>query len=93
MNKYELHFEQGTSDYFKENKIKEEDYKTAVQAKIAGLFNMKNVCFLFGSGTSCPAIPNMKALLKKVEEAVIGTGTEKLYNRIKKKANDNLEEI
>lgn len=46
MNKYELHFEQGTSDYFKENKIKEEDYKTAVQAKIAGLFNMKNVCFL-----------------------------------------------
>lgn len=93
MNKYELHFEQGTSDYFKENKIKEEDYKTAVQAKIAGLFNMKNVCFLFGSGTSCPAIPNMKVLLKKVEEAVIGTGTEKLYNRIKKKANDNLEEI
>lgn len=93
MNKYELHFEQGTSDYFKENKIKEEDYKTAVQAKIAGLFNMKNVCFLFGSGTSCPAIPNMKALLKKVEEAVIGKGTEKLYNRIKKKANDNLEEI
>lgn len=93
MNKYELHFEQGTSDYFKENKIKEEDYKTAVQAKIAGLFNMKNVCFLFGSGTSCPAIPNMKALLKKVEEAVIETGTEKLYNRIKKKANDNLEEI
>lgn len=93
MNKYELHFEQGTSDYFKENKIKEEDYKTAVQAKIAGLFNMKNVCFLFGSGTSCPAIPNMKALLKKVEKAVIGTGTEKLYNRIKKKANDNLEEI
>ena len=93
MNKYELHFEHGTSDYFKENKIKEEDYKTAVQAKIAGLFNMKNVCFLFGSGTSCPAIPNMKALLKKVEEAVIGTGTEKLYNRIKKKANDNLEEI
>ncbi len=93
MNKYELHFKQGTSDYFKDNRIKEEDYKTAVQAKIAELFNMKNVCFLFGSGTSCPAIPNMKGLLQKVEETVKETDSEKLYYRIQNKANDNLEEV
>lgn len=93
MNKCELHFEQGTSDYFKNNRIKEEDYKTAVEAKFAEFFNMKNVCFLFGSGTSCPAIPNMKDLLSKVDVAVKGTDTEKLYNRVKKKAKDNLEEI
>ncbi len=93
MNKYELHFKQGASDYFKDNRIKEEDYKTAVQAKIAELFNMKNVCFLFGSGTSCPAIPNMKGLLQKVEETVKETDSEKLYYRIQNKANDNLEEV
>ncbi len=93
MNKYELNFKQGTSNYFIDNRIKEEDYKTAVQAKIAELFNMKNVCFLFGSGTSCPAIPNMKGLLGKVGKVVKGTDTEKLYCRIKEKTNDNLEEI
>lgn len=93
MNKYKLHFKQGTSDYFKDNRIKEEDYKTAVQAKIAELFNMKNVCFLFGSGTSCPAIPNMKGLLQKVEETVKETDSEKLYHRIKNKAKDNLEDV
>lgn len=97
MGNYELNFRQGTSDYFQDNRIKYEDWIVAVQAKITELFNMKNVCFLFGSGTSCPAIPNMKGLLNKVENHLESTdkSLKRLYDRIKIHANDkdNLEEI
>ena len=69
-NILELHFFQGQSDYLEENNIKEDERKNAVKAKIAEFFNMKNVCFLFGAGTSCPAIPNMAGLYAKVEKAL-----------------------
>ena len=93
MSDFELHFQQGTSDYFLDNHIKEEDRIAAVQAKISELFNMKNVCFLFGSGTSCPAIPNMKGLLKKVEEHLTDKTLKRLYDKIEENAEGNLEEI
>ncbi len=89
-----MHFKQGTSDFFQDNRIKDEDRIAAVQAKISELFNMKNVCFLFGSGTSCPAIPNMKGLLKKVEEHLTDNSLRRLFDRIQEHTNDNnLEEI
>lgn len=89
----ELHFYQGLSDYFVENSVKEDKYKEAVKAKIAEFFNMKNVCFLFGAGVSCPAIPNMKSLYNDIANAVKGTKFEGRFNKIAL-ANDNkLEDI
>lgn len=37
-----------------------------IKRRIAELFNIKNIHFLLGSGTSCNAIPNMKGLYKRV---------------------------
>lgn len=92
-NILELHFFQGQSDYLKENNIKEDERKNAVKAKIAEFFNMKNVCFLFGAGTSCPAIPNMAGLYAKVEKALKGNYMEKRFGKIAKACDNKLEEI
>lgn len=43
---------------------------------------MKNVCFLFGTGTSCPAIPNMAGLYAKVEKALKGNYMENVSARL-----------
>ena len=88
-----LHFYQGKSNYLVENNIKEKEYKQAVKAKIAEFFNMKNVCFLFGAGTSCPAIPNMAGLYAKVEKALKGNYMEKRFGKIAKACDNKLEEI
>ena len=88
-----LNFFQGQSDYFLENGIKDEECKNAVKAKIAEFFNMKNVCFLFGAGTSCPAIPNMKGLYDKVVKVLEGTEYEDRFTKIAKACDKKLEEI
>lgn len=88
-----LHFYQGKSNYLVENNIKEKEYKQAVKAKIAEFFNMKNVCFLFGAGTSCPALPNMAGLYAKVEKALKGNYMEKRFGKIAKACDNKLEEI
>ena len=88
-----LNFFQGQSDYFFENGINEEEQKNAVKAKIAEFFNMKNVCFLFGAGTSCPAIPNMTGLYDKVVEALEGTEYKDCFTKIAKACDKKLEEI
>ena len=54
---------------------------------------MKNVCFLFGAGTSCPAIPNMKGLYDKVVEALKDTKFEERFIKIADACNNKLEEI
>jgi hypothetical protein len=41
-----------------------------IKTRIAEFFNMKNVNFLFGSGTSCDAIPNMKGLFDVVKNEI-----------------------
>lgn len=92
-NILELHFFQGQSDYLEENNIKEDERKNAVKAKIAEFFNMKNVCFLFGAGTSCPAIPNMAGLYAKVEKALKGKYMGKRFDKIAKACDNKLEEI
>lgn len=89
----ELKFYQGLSDYFAENNVKEGRYKEVVKAKIAEFFNMKNVCFLFGAGVSCPAIPNMAKLYSNIEKTIKGQSFEERFRKIAK-ANDNkLEDI
>lgn len=97
-----LHFFQGQSDYFKENSINidgnegDNNKKDAVKAKIMEFFNMKNVCFLFGSGTSCPSIPNMSVLFDAVKKEIENTTNERykrLFNQINIQAKGNLEEI
>ena len=89
----ELKFYQGLSDYFAENNVKEDRYKEVVKAKIAEFFNMKNVCFLFGAGVSCPAIPNMAQLYSNIEKAISGKNFEERFRKIAN-ANDNkLEDI
>lgn len=90
----ELNFYQGLSNYFVENGINDETkFKDAVKTKIAEFFNMKNVCFLFGAGTSCPAIPNMKGLYDKVTEALDGTEYKDRFTKIAEACDNKLEEI
>jgi hypothetical protein len=98
-----LNFFQGQSDYFKEYRIKTGEEEKAVKAKMGEFFNMKNVCFLFGSGTSCNAIPNMKGLFEAVSSLIDNLANETanpkairlkhLFDDINKKAQGNLEEI
>lgn len=44
-----------------------EDRLQRIKDKINEFFNMKNIHFLLGSGTSCDAIPNMKGLFNSVK--------------------------
>jgi len=92
----ELNFNQGMSDFFKENSIEEKDREKYVKAKIAEFFNMKNVCFLFGAGTSAYAIPNMETLYdeisKQINEATSIQVKEK-FKSIVDSTGKNLEQI
>lgn len=93
-NILELNFFQGQSDYLGGNHLlNNEDCKKTIKAKIAEFFNMKNVCFLFGAGTSCPAIPNMTGLYNKVEQALEGNCMEKWFHKIAKVCDNKLEDI
>ena len=61
----ELIVYQGTKEYFG----KELSYDKKVEVlkeKLREFFNLKNVNFLFGSGTSNGAIPTMQELYKKL---------------------------
>lgn len=67
-----------------------------IRKKMEGFFDMKNVYFLFGSGTSCNAIPKMSALIGDVETYLNEHCDEKIqkaFNRIVNKKGRNLEEV
>lgn len=57
---------------------------------------LKNVSFLFGSGTSSPALPLMSDLYEKVQES-LSTETDgkikSLFDKVSANASENLEEI
>ena len=91
INSEELHFLQGNDDYFE--KVSAENKMQVVKDKIKEFFNMKNVNFLFGSGTSSPAIPVMKGLLKAIRESKMTESEKALFEKIAKVKNDNIEEI
>ena len=54
---------------------------------------MKNVNFLFGSGTSSPAIPVMKGLLKAIRESDLSDDEKETFEQIAEVKKDNIEEI
>lgn len=95
-----IYFFQGREDYLKTHQAETDETKIIeiIKNRISEFFNMRNVHFLFGSGTSCPAIPNMGGLFQKVNEA-IGKNTEinndfkGVFDSIVSKSKNNLEEI
>lgn len=91
VNSEELHFFQGNEDYF--DKVTAENKIQIVKDKIKEFFNMKNVNFLFGSGTSSPAIPIMTGLLKAIRQSDLSDEERNLFEKIAKVKKDNIEEI
>ena len=91
VNTEKLHFLQGNENYFE--KVTAENKMQVVKDKIKEFFNMKNVNFLFGSGTSSPAIPVMKGLLKAIRESELTDKEKELFEQIAEVKNDNIEEI
>lgn len=90
-NKYgRLTVTQGTSDFFQGST----DFKANLESlkqKIRDLFNLKNVNFLFGSGTSNGAIPTMSELYSTLSFTPDEAKLEEEFFRIVKKSGENLE--
>ena len=82
---------QGASSYFQSDS----DFDSRLsnlKDKIREFFNLKNINFLFGSGTSSGAIPTMDGLFKELrfdEEKEVAEKTE--FERIVNKVGENLE--
>ena len=91
INSEEIHFLQGNEDYFE--KVTTDDRMQVVKDKIKEFFNMKNVNFLFGSGTSSPAIPVMKGLLKAIRKSEMTDDEKEIFEQIAEVKKDNIEEI
>jgi len=89
-----INFRQGSTDLLSDY---DEDEKKIefIKSKISELFNMKNIYFLFGSGTSNDAIPVMKDLFEKVKENVSKLSKEQiaLFENIKLKRETDFEEL
>ena len=88
----ELIVYQGTKEYFG----KELSYDKKVEVlkeKLREFFNLKNVNFLFGSGTSNGAIPTMQELYKKLMFDEDEKELKKEFRCIKRQVGENLEKI
>ena len=86
----ELIVYQGTKEYF--GKELSFDKKVeALKEKLREFFNLKNVNFLFGSGTSNGAIPTMRELYEKLVFAEDEKELKKEFRCIKREVGDNLE--
>ena len=62
-----------------------------LKEKLREFFNLKNVNFLFGSGTSKGAIPTMSELYDTLEFADDEKDLKKEFRCIKRKVGENLE--
>ncbi|WP_282032220.1 SIR2 family protein [Winogradskyella eximia] len=104
MSELKINFFQGQSDLLSEVKSTNEDVENksidAIKNKISELFNMKNIHFLFGSGTSAGAIPTMAQLYDKVETHINGLElplykfVKEEFEKIKERVKDkNLEDV
>jgi hypothetical protein len=89
-----INFKQGSTDLLAEYNEDEKKIEF-IRSKITELFNMKNIFFLFGSGTSNGAIPVMKDLFAKVKENVAKLDKEQinLFDNIKLKGENDFEEL
>lgn len=93
-SKHNINFFQGNKNLL----IDISDEKQAlvmISEKISELFDMKNICFLFGSGTSAGAIPTMKDMFKAVEVKIktLSKDRQDFYDAIKLQQPENLEEL
>lgn len=81
---------QGTSDFFQGSKDFDKNL-ALLKDKIRELFNLKNVNFLFGSGTSSGAIPTMSKLYKELHFEKDEKEMKREFDCIVKKEGNNLE--
>lgn len=81
---------QGTSDYCQSGSNFEEQL-SLLKDKIRELFNLKNVNFLFGSGTSSGAIPTMSELYTSLSFTAEEKEMETEFKSIAAKCENNLE--
>ena len=91
INSEDVHFLQGNEDFFE--KVGSGNKLQVVKDKIKEFFNMKDVNFLFGSGTSSPAIPVMSGLMKSIRECDMTDEERDLFEKIAEVKEDNVEEI
>lgn len=89
-------YTQGCVNQFSASEIDNEKIEK-IRNKIQELFNMKNICFLFGAGTSNGAIPVMSKLFNQVQLKLEQVGNESLKKYFEqldpKLINNNLEEV
>ena len=78
------HFLQGKKNLLKG--IDPEKVIETIQEKIGSFFDMKNLCFMFGSGTSAKAIPLMKGLYDGLQAEKTG------YTEKEREFLDNIED-
>lgn len=86
----EIKVSQGSSDFFQ----KSEDFEknlALLKDKIREFFNLKNVNFLFGSGTSSGAIPTMSKLYEELDFDNDEKEMKHEFDCIVKKEGNNLE--
>ena len=97
-----IKFQQGKTDLFAflERDDNRDDKKISIiKDRINELFNMKNIHFLFGSGTSAKAIPTMEGLFNDTEALINGldqteSNIKEEFERLKGRAEGkNLEDI
>lgn len=72
------HFLQGKKNLLEG--VEEDKMLETISDKIGSFFDMKNLCFLFGSGTSAKAIPLMKGLYEGLQQEKDNyTNDEKIF--------------
>lgn len=80
--KDQINFFQGKNDLFisptNNEELSVDDKIEKIRDKINEFFNVKNIYFLFGSGTSCSAIPNMSGLFEAVKKRITDLKDKKL---------------
>lgn len=86
----DLNMTQGTSDYFQSDSNFESKL-SILKDKIREFFNLKNVNFLFGSGTSNGAIPTMSELYDSLTFTDDKEELETMFKSIAAKCENNLE--
>lgn len=86
----ELKVYQGTRDFFKGESSFEKQLDN-LKEKLREFFNLKNVNFLFGSGTSNGAIPTMSGLYNKLKFTDEEKELEEAFSCISRKVGEDLE--
>jgi len=76
------------------SKMSNEETLKLIKQKLFDLFNMKNVHFLFGAGTSAGSIPTMTEFMKTIESKLEEKSTKSQnFQKLKENNKNNLEDI